>query len=91
MVLGIKSASTPELRRKHGLISWGHIILLFVAPLARSLPSHLFWHGISLWAALHILLRIYAYVLVRQDRKKTEANQQGTSEQKDLENRTRLG
>ncbi len=84
MVLSIKSASTPELRRKHGLISWGHIALLFVIPLARSVPSHLFWYGVGLWAVLHISLRIYSFVLVRQDRKNNESSIEADSEQVDF-------
>ena len=84
MVLRIKPASTPDLRRKHRLISWGHIALFFVVPLARTVPSHLFWYGVGLWAALHILLRIYSFVLVRQDRKNSESSIQVASEQVDF-------
>lgn len=87
MVFGVKPASTPELRRKHNLIGSGHIALLFVASLARSVPSHLFWYGVGLWAIMHISLRIYAYVLVRQDRKNCESSTQADFVQENLKGR----
>lgn len=64
-----KVVKSPEVKRKLNQNSWGHVALLFLIPLARVVPSSLYWYVVGIWLVAHVALRIRSHTLKKLDAK----------------------